>query len=158
MSTLVLFDSNFGNTKLIAETVAAELGTQAVPLPSVGAVALAGVDLLVVGSPINAWKPTEKTQAFLDGLGEGTLSGVKAAAFDTRVRLFIHGDASGKISRALEKAGAEIVARPRGFVVEGREGPLAAGELENATAWAQAIAVAAKGAGPGATGATDVTD
>lgn len=155
MSTLVLFDSNFGNTKTIADTIAAELGTQAMPLPSLGTVSMAGVDLLVVGSPINAWKPTAKMQAFLDGLGEGALSGIRAAAFDTRVKLFIHGDAAGKISHALEKAGAEIVARPRGFTVEGREGPLAAGEVEDARAWAQSIAVAARKPGPGGTQVTD---
>lgn len=155
MSTLVVFDSNFGNTQRIAEAVAAELGAAATRLADVGPGALAGVDLLVVGSPINAWKPTERMRSFLDGLGEGSLRGVRAAAFDTRVRLFIHGDAAGKISHALEKAGAQIVARPRGFIVEGREGPLAAGEVEGATAWARSIAVAARGAG---TGATDVTD
>ena len=155
MSTLVLFDSNFGNTKIIADTVAAELGAQATPLPSLGAVDLAGVDLLVIGSPINAWKPTAKMQAFLDGLGEGALRGVSAAAFDTRVKLFIHGDAAGKISHALEKAGAQIVAKPHGFTVEGREGPLSAGEVEKARDWARSIAVAVRESGPGSTGVTD---
>lgn len=152
MSTLVVFDSNFGNTRIIADAIASELGARALPLSEVGPGRPAGVDLLVVGSPIIAWKPTEKMQAFLDGLGEGTLSGVRAAAFDTRVRLFIHGDAAGKISRALEKAGAQIVARPRGFIVEGREGPLAAGEVEEAAAWARAVAAAAR---PGTGEVTD---
>lgn len=157
MSTIVVFDSNFGNTRKIAEAVAAELGNgaTATSLADLAKGGLAGVDLLVVGSPINAWKPTEQMRSFLDGLGEGSLRGVRAAAFDTRVRLFIHGDAAGKISHALEKAGARIVARPRGFIVEGREGPLAAGEVEGATAWARSIAVAARGSGPRG---TDVTD
>lgn len=153
MSTLVLFDSNFGNTRIIADAIATELGARALPLSEVGPGRPAGVDLLIAGSPIIGWKPTERMQAFLDGLGDGTLTGVKAAAFDTRVRLFIHGDAAVKISRALEKAGAEIVARPRGFIVEGREGPLAAGEVEEATAWARSIAAAARN--PGGTDATD---
>ena len=115
MSTLVLFDSNFGNTQKVAEAIAAELGNGATATPLAGLAkgALEGVDLLVVGSPINAWKPTPRTQEFLDGLGADTLRGVHAAAFDTRVRLFIHGDAAGKISHALGKAGARIVARPR---------------------------------------------
>ena len=149
MSALVVFDSNFGNTQKIAEAVAEELGNgaAATPLADLAQGGLTGVDLLVVGSPINAWKPTERMKSFLDGLGEGSLRGVRAAAFDTRVRLFIHGDAAGKISRALEKAGAQIVARPRGFIVEGREGPLAAGEVEGATAWARSIALAARGTG-----------
>lgn len=157
MSSLVVFDSNFGNTRKIAEAVAAKLGNgaRAVALADLGPGGLDGVDLLVVGSPINAWKPTEQMRSFLDGLAEGSLRGVRAAAFDTRVRLFIHGDAAGKISHALEKAGARIVARPRGFIVEGREGPLAAGEVDGAAAWAGSIAVAARGSGPGGTGVTD---
>jgi flavodoxin len=144
MSSLVLFDSNYGNTKIIADTIAAKLGTAAVSVAGLDPFSLAGVDLLVVGSPIIGWKPSERMQAFLANLGEGTLRGVKAAAFDTRVRLFIHGDAAGKISHALEKAGARIVARPHGFIVDGRQGPLAHGEVDKAAAWAGAIAVSVR--------------
>jgi flavodoxin len=144
MTSLVLFDSNYGNTKIIAETIAGRLGAAAVPVAGVTPSSLAGVDLLVVGSPIIGWKPSEKMQGFLAGLADGSLRGVKAAAFDTRVRLFIHGDAARKISHALEQAGARIVARPQGFIVDGREGPLAEGEVEKAAAWAGSIAVAVK--------------
>ena len=97
---------------------------------------LEGVDLLVAGSPIIGWKPSERMQAFLSTLHEGSLTGVKAAAFDTRVRLFIHGDAARKISRALSGAGAEIVASPLGFIVAGTKGPLVEGELARAARWA----------------------
>lgn len=146
MSTLVVFDSNYGNTKTIAETIAAGLGhgTVAVSVVGLNPESLAGVELLVVGSPIIGWKPSERMQAFLAGLGHGALRGIQAAAFDTRVRLFIHGDAAGKISHALEKAGARIVAKPQGFIVEGKEGPLAVGEVEKAAAWADSITVALK--------------
>jgi len=144
MSSLVLFDSNYGNTKIIAETIAARLGAAAVSVAGLSPSNLAGVDLLVVGSPIIGWKPSEKMRGFLAGLADGSLRGVKAAAFDTRVRLFIHGDAARKISHALEQAGARIVARPQGFIVDGREGPLAEGEVEKAAAWAGSIAVAVK--------------
>jgi flavodoxin len=141
MSTLVIFDSNYGNTKTIAETIAAELGrgAVAVPVAGLGPDSLTGIELLVVGSPIIGWRPSPPMQAFLAQLRHGTLRGVRAAAFDTRVRLFIHGDAAGKISHALESAGAHIVAKPQGFIVEGREGPLASGEVDKAAAWAGAI-------------------
>jgi flavodoxin len=54
MSTLVIFDSNYGNTKTIAETIAAELGrgAVAVPVAGLGPDSLTGIELLVVGSPI----------------------------------------------------------------------------------------------------------
>lgn len=141
MSTFVVFDSNYGNTRIVAETIAAQLGkgTAAVPVSGLTPERLTGVELLVVGCPVNGWRPSPRMQAFLGQLGVGTLHGVRAAAFDTRLRLFIHGDAAGKVSRALERAGAHIVAKPQGFIVESAEGPLAAGELDRAAEWAGSI-------------------
>jgi flavodoxin len=136
MTTLVIFDTNYGNTKILAERIAQQLGgAPALSVTDLGPSDLEGVDLLVAGSPIIGWKPSERMQAFLDTLHEGSLTGVKAAAFDTRVRLFIHGDAAHKISRALGRAGAEIVANPQGFIVAGTKGPLAEGELARAARW-----------------------
>jgi len=141
MSTLVVFDSNYGNTRIVAEQIAAALGEGTAVVSVVGLTPerLTGVELLVVGCPIIGWRPSAPMQAFLAQLGVGMLHGVRAAAFDTRVRLFIHGDAAGKISHALQKAGAHVVARPPGFIVYGREGTLAAGELDQAAEWAGSI-------------------
>jgi flavodoxin len=139
MKTLIIFDSNFGNTQKIAETIAKEFETQAIPVSKVSIDELGGLDLVVVGSPINAWRPSEKMGKFLANLNKGQLKGVKAAAFDTRVKLFIHGDAAKKISKALENAGAEIIIEPQAFFVKGREGPLLDGEIEKASQWAKLI-------------------
>jgi hypothetical protein len=76
---------------------------------------------------------------FLDTLIAGQLEGKKAAAFDTRVKLFIHGDAAKKIAKKLEEAGAKIVADSQGFIVQGKEGPLLDGEVERAAEWAASI-------------------
>ena len=153
MSTLVIFDSTSGTTNsstsadsdttaAVAAAIAVELGegTRAVPVDSLGLDSLTGIEVLVVGSPVVGWKPSRQLQAFLAQLRPGTLRGVRAAAFDTRVRTVLHGDAAGKISRALAKAGAHVVAPPTGFIVEGRGGPLAAGEVGRAAAWAGSIA------------------
>ncbi len=139
MKTLVVFDSNFGNTQKIAETIAEEFETQAVPVSKVSIDELQGLDLVIVGSPINAWRPSEKMGKFLSNLNKGQLKGIKAAAFDTRVKLFIHGDAAKKISKALENAGAEIIVEPHAFFVKGNEGPLLDGEIEKASEWAKLI-------------------
>lgn len=139
MKSLVLFDSHHGNTRKIAESVAEILGTRAVAVADVRPEDLSGLGLLVVGSPILGWKPSERTQAFLGSLGQNRLKGVKAAAFDTRVKLFIHGDAAGKIAKSLAAAGAEIIAEPKAFYVKGKEGPLFEGELDKAREWAENI-------------------
>lgn len=140
MKSLVVYDSNFGNTKLVAEAVARELGAEsrAVKVTEFKAEDLAGVELLVVGSPINGWRPTQKTMDMLNALAPDKLKGIKAASFDTRVRMFMHGDATNKIAKMLKVAGAELVAEPRGFIVVGKEGPLATGELEKVKDWIKA--------------------
>ena len=141
MKALVVYDSNFGNTKLVAEKIAANLGpgTEAVSVSVATKTVLAGVDLLVLGSPIYQWAPTVSTQKFLDTLPDWSLKGVKATTFDTRVRLF-HGDAKEKMAQALKDLGAEIVIPPEHFFVSGAQGPLSRGELEHAAEWGKKIA------------------
>ncbi|HEY3374055.1 MAG TPA: flavodoxin domain-containing protein [Candidatus Aquicultor sp.] len=139
MKALVIFDSTFGNTQKIAETIAKELDTKAVPVSKVATKELNDLDLIVVGSPIISWKPSESMGKFLASLGRDQMKNVKAAAFDTRIRLFVHGDAATKISQALAEAGAEIVTEPQAFKVRGTEGPLLGGEIEKAVDWAKLI-------------------
>ena len=125
MKAFVVYDSAYGNTRTIAEALAAGLGSMAAafPVDRFDPGSVQSGDLLVVGSPINGWRPTPKiTQALADLAARG-LSGVRAAAFDTRLKLFIHGDAAGKISRALKDAGASIVAGPHGLPCQGQRRP-----------------------------------
>jgi len=140
MKALVVYDSAYGNTTQVAEAIVASLGplqAQAVPVADFKATELAEGDLLVVGSPINGWRPTPKITELLTTLGDGRLTGVKAAAFDTRVRFFLHGDAAKKMTKSLTAGGAEVVSKPRAFYVRGSEGPLRSGELDKAATWAE---------------------
>ncbi len=141
MKALVVYDSIYGNTKAIAEAVAGALGkgTPAVSVDDLQEEILAGLDLLVAGSPIIAWRPSEKMGKFLAGLKRGQLAGMKAAAFDTRIKAAISGDAAKKITKALVGAGAEVTGKPMGFHVKGREGPLAEGEVTRAVEWGMAL-------------------
>jgi flavodoxin len=145
MKSLVIYDSNLGNTKLIAETIAKELGDDAVVM-SVSDFKtdyLQEVKFLVIGSPVIAWQPTTKINDFLATFKKKQLDGFKAAAFDTRVTLFIHGDAAGKIAVELARAGAVVVTEPMGFKVKGKNGPLLDGEVERAAAWGRSLRVLA---------------
>lgn len=141
MKSLVIYDSNFGNTKKIAEVVADELGCAAVKITDIDPSDLTSYDLLVVGTPIIGWMPTEHMQAFLAKLKTGELSGVKATTFDTRVKLFIHGDAMNKLANGLKKLDAEIITIPMAFFVAGKkdEPYLLDGEIEKARDWAAEI-------------------
>ncbi|MDE1861262.1 MAG: flavodoxin family protein [Candidatus Micrarchaeota archaeon] len=140
MKALVLYDSNFGNTKVIADAISKQLGVFSTSVKGFKESDLSGVSLLIVGSPINAWGPTEGTARALATLKRIGLKGIKAAAFDTRIKMVISGDAAKKISKVLKEAGAEIVAEPTGFFVKGKEGPLADGEEKRAAEWAKRMA------------------
>ena len=159
MKILLVYDSVFGNTEKVAHAIADGLrGKGLVELirpDGASPERLAGVDLLVVGSPTRGFRPTEGLTALLKGLRPGALQGVRVAAFDTRIlasdikqaalRFMVNvgGYAAAKIADRLSKAGAALVAPPEGFYVEDTEGPLKPGELERATAWGAKLASAA---------------
>ena len=143
MKILIVYDSQFGNTEKVAQAIAAALVTKEdIHLVKVGMVKpedMKGLDILIVGSPIHAWSPTKGVKSFMKSLNPGTLSGVRAAAFDTGYPSRMAGSAAKKIEKALSKAGCSIVAPAIKFAVTGNKGPLADGELDKAKAWAKNI-------------------
>ncbi len=148
MKALVVYDSVFGNTEKVAQAVAQALGSEAVKVPAVSSAAPVEVTLLVVGSPTRAFRATPATMAWIKALPANALSGVKVAAFDTRisaeesgsgflkVMVKLFGYAAKPILAALQKKGGQAVAADEGFYVNASEGPLRDGELERAAAWA----------------------
>jgi flavodoxin len=156
MKALVAYDSIFGNTERIARAIANVLGSpgdvRLVKVADVTPEQLAGLRLLVVGSPTRAFRPTPATVAMLGKIPRDGLQGMKVAAFDTRMsvneggvpgilRLFARwfGYAAQPISARLTKKGGELAIAPEGFFVKGSEGPLKDGEVERAGAWAKRI-------------------
>lgn len=147
---LVIFDSVFGNTAEIAKAIGEALGAPVKKVDIITPDDLEGLKILFIGSPTRAFQPTPATMSFLKGQ-KGQLNGVRAAAFDTRIRVentnsgflkFMVGIfdyATPKLGKGLNKAGAEISLEAEGFIVLDSEGPLAEGELERAQAWAVKI-------------------
>jgi flavodoxin len=159
MKAMVVYDSAYGNTQAVAEAIGAGLGPpEDVQVRHVGEVQPAqvtGLDFLIVGSPTQKFTATAPITGFLKAIPSDGLQGVKVAAFDTRfpqskvdeIRILaffvsIFGYAAKPIARRLQKKGGEVVAPPEPFYVSDTEGPLLEGELERATAWGQAIAIA----------------
>ena len=143
VKALIIFDSILGNTKKIAETISNELGKDSSVLlvSDFNLKDLEDINLIVVGSPIISWKPSEKMGEFLSGLSDSQLKGIKTAVFDTRIKNFMSGDALKKISKELIRAGAEVSVKPHAFYVKGAEGPLFDGEVNKAIEWAKSIKV-----------------
>jgi flavodoxin len=160
MRAMVVYDSAFGNTKLTAEAIGEALsGEYEVAVKHVSEArnsALTGLDMLIVGSPTQRFRPTVATMEFINGISDHGLAGIKVGAFDTRltveeieanavlaffVRIF--GYAAKPISKALVARGGQLAAPPEGFFVQGMEGPMVDGELERAGAWARSLNQAA---------------
>jgi flavodoxin len=143
MKTLVVYDSQYGNTEKIARAIG-----DAIPEATVihgnlaGPLSLESVDLLIVGSPTHGGRPMSSVQMFLNKSPATAIEGVKVASFDTRFAsgfAKIFGYAAVRIANALKKKGGSLIVEPEGFIVEGTKGPLREGELERAAAWASRV-------------------
>jgi len=155
MKRLVVYDSVFGNTEKVAQAIGAALGSpEDVSVLRVGDMKpaqLAGVEVLIVGSPTRMFSPTPATKAMLKAIPAKTLNGVKVAAFDTRISMEdtdsgflrtmvkVFGYAAKPIADRLKSKGGDLVLAPEGFYVQDTEGPLKEGELERAATWAQQV-------------------
>jgi flavodoxin len=144
MKTLVVYDSVFGNTEQVARRIADVIpGT--VKLVKVGGASpneISDADMLVVGSPTVGGRATKPMQEFLASIPKSVAKKVSLAAFDTRIsmkfaRLF--GYAAARMADALAQKGCALKLPPEGFIVKGRNDPLADGELERASAWGKTI-------------------
>ncbi len=140
MKTLVVYDSLYGNTAQVAEAIGAAIAgeCQILSIDRASASELGSFDLVVVGAPTQGGRATEAMQAFLARVP--AFEGARVAVFDTRLRarwVKVFGYAAGKITERMESLGATLVTEPEGFIVEGKKGPLAGGELERAGAWAK---------------------
>ena len=152
MKSIVVYDSQYGNTKLIADAIGRVLESSGrmfvMHASDVQPGDLMGINRLIVGSPTQQLSATPAVLNWIKTIPRGGLKGVRAAAFDTRfteekisqnkvlpffVRIFGYG--AKPISDRLEKKGAEIVLPPEGFYVADTEGPLLEQELERAAEW-----------------------
>ena len=152
MKTLIVYDSVFGNTEKVAWAMhAARTEAEVCKVSDVKPGQLAGVELLIVGSPTRGFRPTAGMSGFVKNLPAQVLKGVKVAAFDTRIAeedtpsgflrfmIGLFGYAAKPIAGQLVMKGGQLAAPPEGFYVKGTEGPLKEGELERAAEWAKGI-------------------
>jgi Flavodoxin len=164
MRAIVVYESIYGNTRAVAEAIAAGLGE--VEVLAVGKAAALGPDLLVVGGPTHMHgiatarsrqmavaAAQEDGDAHVEpGAAEGPgLRGwlrdlphtdrARAATFDTRLDRspWLTGIAARGIARRLQRHGYDIVGS-QSFIVQDAEGPLERGELVRARAWGEELA------------------
>ncbi|HET9102525.1 MAG TPA: flavodoxin domain-containing protein [Solirubrobacteraceae bacterium] len=168
MSALIVYESMYGNSRAIAEAIAAGIGDAEVHAVSRVPHDFHRHELLVVGGPTHAHGMTtersrqaaaEADRAHLEpGATDGpglrqwiaeiprSCAG-SAAVFDTRAdhAAWLTGSAAHAIARRLRHRGYDVIAA-ESFLVSGNAGPLAGGELERARAWGEGLTRHAAGA------------
>jgi len=165
VSALVVYESCFGNTGIVAEATAEglrEAGVDDVRLVSAHEAPDTipdGVTLLVVGAPTHSWglpQPGSRGQAAQQGAPAPAASGVKewidrvapsgvvTVTFDTSVRSrFAWSTASKAAAKALKRHGFERTTRGESFYVADTRGPLQDGEAGRARQWGTRLAAMA---------------
>ncbi len=164
-NALVVYESLYGNTKLIAEAVgeglARELTTDVVEV-GVAPTDPSESGLLVVGGPTHQFGLSRKSsrQQGADDSDEPVISldmgirewigdlkrvsGDMAATFDTSIRKpNLPGSAARGAAKRLKKIGYRILVPAEIFLVEGGKGPITDGELDRAREWGQTVALRA---------------
>jgi flavodoxin len=146
MKTVVVYDSLYGNTEIIAQAVGDAIPGEVPVLrvEQVNAGDLEDVDLLIIGSPTHGSLPSEAAQGLLERIGSPAREGARAATFDTRLTWgFLErwgGFAASKMADTLKGKGWTIAGEPGGFFVRGlKKGPLKRGEAERAATWAKEL-------------------
>ena len=172
MEALVVYESMYGNTASIGETIAASLRAQGLevtsgPISRIGAEDATDVDLLIVGGPthVHGMSSTQSRKAAVQDeknaypeptAGPGLRTWLRelvpghgrlAAAFDTRLdkAVLMTGSAAKGIARRLRDRGFRLVMAPECFLVT-TENRLVDGEMDHATAWGTRVAEGASAA------------
>lgn len=162
MSTVVIYDSIYGNTERVAKAIGAALEStgpvKVLPVSEAKTLDLATVERLVVGSPTRGFSPTPAIAEFVEGLRRADARQLKTAVFDTRLasdaiqpaplRWVVNagGYAAERIANSLRHRGFDVAEPGGGFLVGGTDGPLKPGELERADQWARSVFQASDGA------------
>jgi flavodoxin len=151
MHSLIVYDSQFGNTEHIAHLLAKMLDVygpaRAAHVNETAVTHLRDVDLLVFGCPNQPLNASSAIRLFIERLPPEVLRVPKVACFDTRSHLppWLGRFAAPQLVKQLKKLGIEPLAAPEGFFLKEREGPLEAGEAERAAEWGKMLAERADG-------------
>jgi len=145
MQTLIVYDSQFGNTEKIARAIGEAIGeeTKVVHANDADPAVMATVDLLIIGAPTQGGRDTPPVRDLLKKIKRQALKDIRAASFDTRISakwVGVFGYAAGRIGKELIAKGATLVVPPEPFFVTSDKVPtLPPEELERAVAWARAV-------------------
>ena len=148
---IVVYESKYGNTKLVAETIiegmkeVEGIETMLSELKEVDLNKIVDYDAILVGSPNHFGGPTRSVKKFIDKLGKLSLEGKLFAVFDTYI-----GKDFEKAVKKMEKRinenvpGLKQIASGLSIKVQGMKGPILEGELPKCKEFGNKIATQIK--------------
>lgn len=150
MKCLVVYESIFGNTKKVAEMICETVGEEC-SIKHVDNIEIDEVfDLIFIGSPTRAFKPTKNIVGFVKRLPLFQ-NAKKVALFDTRFDINKHdskllkymvrkfGYSNDTLTKLCNKDGIIVIGEPGEFFVDDTEGPLGEEEFLKITKWTNDI-------------------
>lgn len=145
MTSLIVFDSYTGNTKLIAYTLSdslSEFGKVIIKKTDEESIIdTKAADILVIGSPTERRKPTFMIQQFLSDLKSKNITDLSFAAFDTRLNSaeWKTGSAANWITKRLKKMNYNLLLSPESFLINPEDRNLVEYESRRASNWGKTI-------------------
>lgn len=144
----VVYDTKYGNTKLVAENIVDGLGevegleTAISDVKEVDLEKVADSDAILIGTPNHIGSPTRIIKKFIDKLGKLKSKAKWIAVFDTN----LGGSQFEKATKKMEKrinekiSGLKLMLPGLSIKVEGMKGPVAERELRKCKEFGEKIA------------------
>jgi len=148
---IVVYESKYGNTKLVAETIiegmrqVKGIETALNEVKEVDISQISSYDAILIGSPNHVGGPTRGIKKFIDKLGKLNLSGKRFAVFDTYLGMDFEKAVKKMEKRINEKVpGLKMMASGLSIRVQGMKGPIAEGELPKCKEFGKKLATQIK--------------
>lgn len=151
MKVFVVYDTKYGNTKLVAEKIVEgmrEIGGIEIAISDVKEADLGRVadyDAILIGAPVHFGAPSRTITKFIDKLGKLDLKVKRAAVFDTYLKTDFEKGVKPMETRISEKVPRlKLIVPGLSIHVTGMEGPIAEGELPKCADFGKKIATLLK--------------
>jgi flavodoxin len=149
MKVFIIYDSKYGNTKIVAENILENL-MQAEGIEAdigyakeVDPQKLICYDALIIGAPNHMGRPSQTIQKFIDGLGKLDLKAKNGAVFGTysgRVRPLDRAVKKQEIILEKKLPNLKLLSPSLSIKVKGVTGPISEGELSRVKEFGKRIA------------------
>jgi len=150
VKVFVVYDTKYGNTKLVAEKIVEGIGEvegMEIAISDVKEVDLERVadsDAVLIGSPNHIGRPARDIEEFIDKLGKLDLKTKWAAVFDTHMARDMRAHAMMEKRIGEKVPDLKLITPGLSIKVDGMKGPIAEGELPKCVDFGKKIATQLK--------------